>query len=91
MRKTTLLASCLAALLPALSFAAANDQDHDDTNLSSQAFVKRASSAPKVDKDLQAFASKMLPKLEQHHQLVAQVESKMPSMTASKKSSSTNR
>jgi hypothetical protein len=33
----------------------------------------------------------MLPKLEQHHQLVAQVESKMPSMTASKKASSTNR
>jgi putative membrane protein len=50
-----------------------------------------AANAPKVDKDLQAFASKMLPKLEQHHQLVAQVESKMPSMSAAKKSSSTNR
>jgi putative membrane protein len=50
-----------------------------------------ASTSHKVDKDLQAFASKTLPKLQQHHQLVAQVESKMPSMSASKKSSSSNR
>jgi putative membrane protein len=184
MRKTTLLATCLATVLPALGFAA----DKGDTDITSQDFVKRAaqanlaeikvsqlaeqkaqspevkqfaqkmiedhtkasadlaalaktknlkvpddtdmmhkasmkmlqaksgdsfdsaymeqmnkdhqkvidlfqsaSAAPKVDKELQAFASKMLPKLEQHHQLVAQVEAQMPTMSAAKKGSSTNR
>lgn len=50
-----------------------------------------ASSSPKVDKELQAFASKMLPKLHEHHEQVAQIESKQPKASASAESSSSRR
>ena len=50
-----------------------------------------ASTSSKVDPELQAFAAKMLPKLQDHHQMVAQVESKLPTTSASSRPSSTNR
>jgi putative membrane protein len=55
------------------------NKDHQKTIELFQA----ASTAPQVDKDLQAFASKVLPKLQQHEHLVTQVESKLPSRSAS--------
>jgi putative membrane protein len=50
-----------------------------------------ASNSSKVDPELRAFAAKMLPKLQDHHQIVAQVESKLPTTSASSKPSSANR
>jgi putative membrane protein len=55
------------------------NKDHQKTIELFQA----AATAPQVDKDLQAFASKVLPKLQQHEHLVTQVESKLPSRSAS--------
>jgi putative membrane protein len=55
------------------------NKDHQKTIELFQA----AATAPQVDKDLQAFASKLLPKLQQHEHLVTQVESKLPSRSAS--------
>lgn len=42
-----------------------------------------ASSAPKVDKDLQALAAKLLPTLQDHEQMVGQTQSSLPSRSAS--------
>lgn len=63
------------------------DKDHQKTI----ELFQSASTSPQVDKDLQAFASKMLPKLQQHHERVAQVESAMPSKSAEKSSKGTKR
>jgi hypothetical protein len=55
------------------------DKDHKKTIELFQA----AAASPQVDKDLQALASKLLPKLQEHEQMVSQVESKLPSRSAS--------
>lgn len=44
---------------------------------------RSASTSSKVDPELQKLASKLLPKLQQHEQMVSQVETKMPSRSAS--------
>jgi putative membrane protein len=50
-----------------------------------------AATSTQLDPELKAFAAKVLPKLQDHHQLVAQIEQKMPSKAASKESSSSSR
>jgi putative membrane protein len=67
------------------SFDKAYMEQMDKDHQKAIELFQSAASSPQVDKDLQAFASKTLPKLQEHHQLVAQVESKMPSRSASKK------
>jgi putative membrane protein len=47
---------------------------------------RSASTSAKLDPELQKLASKLLPKLEQHEQMVSQVESKLPSRSASSSS-----
>ena len=73
------------------SFDTAYMQQMDKDHQKAIDLFQSASSSPKVDKDLQAFASKTLPKLEQHHHLVAQIESKQGSSSASAGSSSSKR
>jgi putative membrane protein len=63
------------------------DKDHQKTI----ELFQSAAASPKVDKDLQAFASKTLPKLQEHHHLVAQIDSKKSSSSAAAGSSSTTR
>jgi putative membrane protein len=63
------------------------DKDHQKAI---ELFQSAASSAD-VDPELKAFASKTLPKLQEHHHLVAQVEAKQPSASASAGSSSSKR
>ena len=55
------------------------DKDHQKTI----ELFQSAASSPKVDRELQALASKLLPKLQQHEQMVTQIESKSPSRSAS--------
>ncbi|MFL6606311.1 MAG: DUF4142 domain-containing protein [Steroidobacteraceae bacterium] len=55
------------------------DKDHEKTI----ELFQSAAASPKVDKDLQALASKLLPKLQEHEHLVTQLESKMPTKSAS--------
>ncbi|MBV9913104.1 MAG: DUF4142 domain-containing protein, partial [Sinobacteraceae bacterium] len=55
------------------------DKDHQKTI----ELFQSAASSPKVDRELQALASKLLPKLQQHEQMVSQIESKSPSRSAS--------
>jgi putative membrane protein len=63
------------------------DKDHQKVI----ALFQSAASSADVDPELKAFASKTLPKLQQHHHLVAQVEAKRPSSSASADSSSSKR
>jgi putative membrane protein len=63
------------------------DKDHQKAI---DLFQSAANSAD-VDPELKAFASKTLPKLKEHHHLVAQVEAKQPSASASAGSSSSKR
>jgi predicted outer membrane protein len=55
------------------------DKDHKKTI----ELFQSAAASPKVDKELQAFASKVLPKLQDHEHQVAQVQSNVPSRSAS--------
>jgi predicted outer membrane protein len=66
------------------------EQRDNDPQTAVELFQSAANSS-ELDPELKAFASKMLPKLQEHHQMVAQVEQKMPTKAASKDSSSSNR
>jgi putative membrane protein len=69
------------------SFDSAYMEQMDKDHQKAIELFQSASSSPKVDKELQAFATKTLPKLQQHHHMVAQVESKQPTSSASAESS----
>jgi putative membrane protein len=73
------------------SFDTAYMEQMDKDHQKAIELFQSASSSPKVDKELQAFATKTLPKLQQHHHMVAQVEAKQPSSSAAADSSSKSR
>lgn len=63
------------------------DQMNKDHEKAIKLFQSAANSS-KVDPDLKQLASKVLPTLEQHHQLVAKLETNKPSRSASASSTS---
>ena len=65
------------------SFDKAYLKDMEKDHKKTIELFQEAASSPKVDKDLQAYASKLLPKLQKHDHMVAQTESKLPSRSAS--------
>jgi putative membrane protein len=69
------------------AYMKAMDKDHQ----AAVELFQAASSSTKLSPELKAFATKTLPKLEQHHQLVAQVEQSLPTRSASKSSGSSKR
>jgi len=73
------------------SFDSAYMEQMDKDHQKAIELFQSASASPKVDKDLQAFASRTLPKLQQHHHLVAQVDAKKSSSSAAAGTSGTSR
>jgi putative membrane protein len=70
------------------SFDSAYMEQMDKDHQKAIELFQSASASPKVDKELQAFATKTLPKLQQHHHLVAQVDAKQSSSSAAAGTSS---
>jgi len=65
------------------SFDAAYMKQMNKDHQKAVELFQSAATASKVDTDLQALASKLLPKLQEHEHMVTQVEAKMPSRSAS--------
>jgi putative membrane protein len=73
------------------SFDSAYMKEMDKDHQKAIALFQAAASSSKLSPELKEFATKTLPKLEQHHQLVAQVEQSLPTRSAAKSSGDTKR
>ena len=73
------------------SFDTAYMKEMDKDHTAAVNLFQAASTSSKLSPELKAFAAKTLPKLEQHHQLVAQVEQSLPTRSASKSAGDSKR